>query len=182
MKKILLTSTGLENINIQNKFLSLMTKDPKDIKALFITTAAVEPDAIMVLPKCLNDLLRCGIQNDNITIYDMHKPISLDEINKFDVVYVCGGSTRYLLSRMNEAGFNKVINNYVNNGGIYIGVSAGSVATSGKYEQNIGFINNVLDVHCEEGTLNGKVTNNDKINLTNNQAIIINDDEIRIFE
>ena len=53
MKKILLTSAGFENKNIQNKFMELVEKEPKKIKALFITTAAIEPDSIMLLPKCL---------------------------------------------------------------------------------------------------------------------------------
>lgn len=182
MKKILLTSAGFENINIQNKFLELINKDPKDIKALFITTAAIEPDAILMLPKCLNDLLNCGISKDNIVVYDMHKLISFNEIKKYDVVYVCGGSTRYLLSRMNEVGFNKVIRDYVNNGGFYIGVSAGSVAASGKYENNLNFINNVLNVHCEVGDPVGDIKKDGDINLANSQAILITNNECRIIE
>lgn len=182
MRKILLTSAGFENINIQNKFIELIEKDPKDIKALFITTAAIEPDAILMLPKCLNDLLNCGIPKDNIVVYDMHKLIDSDELKKYDVVYVCGGSTRYLLNRMNEVGFNMVINNYVNNGGFYIGVSAGSVAASGKYENSLDFIKNVLDVHYEVGSLVGDIKNDGDINLTNSQAILITDNERRIIE
>lgn len=181
MKKILLTSAGFENINIQNKFLELVKKDPKNIKALFITTAAIEPDAILMLPKCLNDLLNCGIPKDNIVVYDMHKLISLDEIKKYDVVYVCGGSTRYLLNRMNEIGFNKVISDYIDAGGFYIGVSAGSVAASGKYENSLNFIKNVLDVHCDVGSTAGSIKNTDDINLTNSQAILITDDECKIL-
>lgn len=182
MKKILLTSAGFENINIRNKFIELINKDPKDIKALFITTAAIEPDAILMLPKCLNDLLNCGIPKDSITVYDMHKLIDFDEIKKYDVVYVCGGNTRYLLNRMNEVGFNKVINNYVDNGGCYIGVSAGSIAASGKYENSLDFIKNVLDVHCEIGDPAGTIKKASIINLTNSQAILITDDEFRVIE
>ena len=182
MKNILLTSAGFENIIIQNKFLELIKKDPKDIKTLFIITAAIEPDAIRMLPKCLDDLLNCGILENNITVYNMHELINSDDIKKYDAVYVCGGSTQYLLNRMNENGFNKVLNDYVNNGGFYIGVSAGSVAASGKYENNLLFINNVLNVHCDVGSQNGVINNNEVINLTNNQAILITDDECKIIE
>lgn len=182
MKKILLTSAGFENINIQNKFLELIKKDPKDIKTLFIITAAIEPDAIMMLPKCLDDLLNCGILESNITVYNMHESISLKDINKYDAIYVCGGSTRYLIDRMNENGFNKVLNNYVNNGGFYIGVSAGSVAASGKYKNNLNFIKNILDVHCEAGSPVGNIDNENDINLTNAQAVLITDSECTIIE
>ena len=34
---------------------------PADTKALFIPTAAIDAEAIEVLPKCMNDLLKCGI-------------------------------------------------------------------------------------------------------------------------
>lgn len=56
MKKIILISAGFENKKIANKFMGLVGKESEKIKVLFITTAAIESDAIMVLPKCLNDL------------------------------------------------------------------------------------------------------------------------------
>lgn len=83
---------------------------------------------------------------------------------------------------MNEINFKETINKYLNNGGIYVGVSAGSVCAGGKYENNLGFIKNVLDVHCDVGTNNGKIEDNDKICLTNNQAIFIDDNGMEIFE
>jgi len=182
MKKILLTSAGFENINIQNKFLELIKKDPKDIKALFIITAAIEPDAIRMLPKCLDDLLNCGILENNITVYNMHELINSDDIKKYDAIYVCGGSTQYLLNRMNENGFNKVLNDYVNNGGFYIGVSAGSVAASGKHKNNLHFINNVLNVHCDVDNPDGIINGDNEISLTNAQAVLITDSECTIIE
>ena len=41
MKKILLTSAGLENKVVDNKFMELIGKKAKEIRVLFITTAAV---------------------------------------------------------------------------------------------------------------------------------------------
>lgn len=182
MKKILLTSAGFENKNIQNKFMELVGKEPAKINALFITTAAIEPDAIMVLPKCLKDLLNCGIPKENITIYDMHKKIEINELQKYDAIYVCGGKTSYLVERMNEVNFKKVVEEYLANGGIYIGVSAGSVAASGNYADGLNFIKNKLEVHCEKGNTNGKITSEDTICLTNNQAILITEKETSIIE
>ena len=71
--------------------------------------------------------------------------------------YMCVGSTKHLVSRMAEVDFKKIVDKYIDNGGIYIGVSAGSVCTSGKYENGLGFIKNVLDVHCELGSPNGDI-------------------------
>lgn len=182
MKKILLTSTGFDNDNIKNKFLELLEKDVKNVKVLFIITAANDPDAVRILSGCLDDLTNCGILDENITVYDMHELLTQDEINKYDAIYVCGGSTKYLVDRISELNFKPIVDKYLENGGIYIGVSAGSVATSEKYKNGLSFIENVLDVHCETGTQNGKIDTNDNIYLTDNQAIFIDDNESTIFE
>lgn len=182
MKKILLTSTGFENDNIKNKFLELLNCDVAKAKVLFIITAANDPDAVRILSKCLDDLTNCDIPNENITIYDMHELLAQKEINKYDAIYVCGGSTKYLVDRIAEINFKAVMDSYIENGGIYIGVSAGSVAASGKYKNGLGFIENILDVHCENGTKNGIINTNDDIYLTDNQAIFIDDNERIIFE
>ena len=182
MKKILLTSTGFENKNIENKFLELLNKKAENAKVLFIITAAIDPDAIRMLSGCLDDLTSSGIKDENITIYDLHKLLSEEELNEFDAIYVCGGSTKHLVSRMEEIDFKKSVNKYIDNGGIYVGVSAGSVCASGKYDNGLDFIKNVLDVHCDIGTNNGKIETNEKIFLTNNQAIFIDDNNMTIFE
>ena len=182
MKKILLTSTGFDNENIMNKFIDLLNVDVKDAKVLFIITAANDPDAVRILSGCLDDLTKCGILDNNITVYDMHKLISQEEINKYDAIYVCGGSTKYLVDRISELNIKPVIDKYIESGGIYIGVSAGSVCASGKYKDGLVFIENVLDVHCDNGTPNGVINSSDNIYLTDNQAIYINDDEKIIFE
>lgn len=182
MKKILLTSTGFDNDNIMNKFIDLLNVDTKDAKVLFIITAANDPDAVRILSGCLDDLTKCGITDNNITVYDMHKLISEKEINKYDAIYVCGGSTKYLVDRIKELNIKPVIDKYIENGGIYIGVSAGSVCASGKYKDGLGFIENILDVHCDKGTPNGVINSNNDIYLTNNQAIFIDENEKIIFE
>lgn len=182
MKKILLTSTGFDNENIMNKFIELLNVDVKDAKILFIITAANDPDAVRILSGCLDDLTKCGILDNNITVYDMHKLISQQEINKYDAIYVCGGSTKYLVDRIKELNIKPVIDKYIENGGIYIGVSAGSVCASGKYKDGLEFIENKLDVHCDKGTTNGVINFNDDIYLTDNQALFIDEIDKIIFE
>ena len=182
MKKILLTSTGFDNENIKNKFIELLNTNIENAKVLFIITAANDPDAVRILSGCLDDLTKCGITDKNIKVYDMHKPISQEEINQYNAIYVCGGSTKYLVERMDEIKFKTTIDEYISQGGVYVGVSAGSVCASGKYENGLGFIENRLDVHCDKGTNNGIITSNDDLYLTNNQAIYISDSEKIIFE
>lgn len=182
MKKILLTSTGFDNKNIEKKFLELLDKNVEEAKVLFIITAAIDPDAVRILSGCLDDLTNCGIKDENIKVYDMHKSMTIEELNAFDAIYVCGGSTKHLVARMEEINFRSVVNEYINNGGIYIGVSAGSVCASGKYPNGLGFIKNVLDVHCDVGSELGKIDNDNEINLDDNQAIFIDEDGAVIFQ
>ena len=182
MKKILLTSTGLSNVHIKDKFLELLDVKIEDTKVLFIITAANNPDAIRMLPACLSDLTDLGILDQNITVYNMHELISHDEIYNYDVVYVCGGETAYLVKRINEVNFKEVIDRFVDNGGIYLGVSAGSVAAGTTYEGGLRLIDNKIKVHTDEGSSNGIITNDKEINLTNNQAIYISENDKVIFE
>ena len=175
---ILLTSTGFDNINIKNKFLSMLNKDINVVKVLFIITAANDPDSVRILSGCLDDLTSCNIKDSNITIYDMHEYLSKEEIIKYDAIYVCGGSTKKLMSRIVELNMVDTFNYYVNNNGIYIGVSAGSIVA----HNPLNFISNNLDVHCENGSNNGIITTNEDIYLTDNQAILITDNEKIIFE
>lgn len=182
MRKILLTSAGFENENVKNKFLELLNKDVSKVKILFIITAANNPGAVRYLSKCLDDLTNCNIPEENITVYDMHKLITIEEINKYDAIYVCGGNTKYLVERISELSFKSIIDNYIENGGIYVGVSAGSIAASGEYSNGLCFIDNVLNVHCENGTKNGKINNTENICLTDKQAIFIDGKENIIFE
>jgi dipeptidase E len=50
-----------------------------------------------------------------------------EELRDFDVIYVNGGNTYYLLYWTKKSGFDFVLRKFVTNGGLYVGVSAGSI-------------------------------------------------------
>lgn len=91
--RVMLTSCGLETERLKACFLSLLGKAPEHAKALFIPTAAIDADAISVLPKCMNDLLRCGIPKENIRVFDLHREMPTDELKK-TIFYICAEVTR----------------------------------------------------------------------------------------
>lgn len=184
MKKIMLTSTGFTNRNIEKKFLDLMKLPSDKIKAIFIPTAAITEDAKVFVPLCKEDLLIAGVLQSNIVTYDLDRIIGCDEICNFNVIYVCGGTTEYLLDRMNVVKFSVPLKKFLDNGGVYVGVSAGSVALAQNLPENLGYINCTLKVHQEEGTECGCIDTRDcpTIKLTDNQAIIIEDNSIIIME
>ena len=147
---LLLTSCGLETETIRQAFLQMLRKPAAQAKALFVPTAANSPDAVEVLPKCLGDLLRCGIPREHIQVYDLHDPLEPDWMQRIDVVYLCGGSPSYLLRRINEGPFREELLAFLRNGGAVIGVSAGSVVFAGQMERSLGLLPCPLHVHCSE--------------------------------
>lgn len=175
--RVLLTSAGLETEEIKECFLDLAGKDMSLVKALFIPTAAIDPDAIEVLPKCMHDLLKCGILKENIVVYDLHAGMEFAQLRQYDVVYLCGGNTHYLLERINATMFYESLHAYINNNGLVIGVSAGSLIFCNNLENNLGLIDTKLDVHCVAGERRGKLTYpfKNNVRLTNTCAIVIRD-------
>ena len=173
--RVLLTSAGLETEEIKEYFVMMLGKDVSDVKALFIPTAAIDAGAIKVLPKCMNDLLKCGIQAKNIKVFDLHTGMGITELKGYDLVYLCGGNTAYLLERVNATGFNVTLVEYIKQNGMVIGVSAGSLIFSNNLVGNLGFIETRLDVHCLDGEVKGKVEYplKDNIRLTNTCALVI---------
>lgn len=121
------------------------------------------------------DLLKCGIQNENIKVFDLHTGMESAELQKYDVVYLCGGDTAYLIERVNATGFHTTLMEYIHLNGMVIGVSAGSLLFANNLPGNLGLINTRLEVHCPDGETRGKVEYPIKKNmrLTNTSALVI---------
>ena len=173
--RVMLTSCGLETEQIKKHFLKMLGKEPADAKALFIPTAAIDADAIEVLPKCMNDLLKCGIPKGNIRVFDLHQNIPVDELKAYDVVYLTGGRTSYLLERINDTGFRDTLLTYIRDGGFVIGVSAGSMIFANNLPGNLELLDTKLDVHCEASSYTGSVSFPliSNMKLSNTAAILI---------
>ncbi len=173
--RVLLTSTGLETPEIQEYLIEMIGQDMASKRALFIPTAAIDADAIAVLPKCMNDLLRCGIPQENITVFDLHCGVDAAALQQFDLVYLCGGRTQYLLDRINNTGFRTALLEYIRNDGVVVGVSAGSIIFADNLPNSLHLIDCKLDVHCVQGDPLGKVTFpiKKKMRLTNSRALAL---------
>lgn len=183
---VLLTSCGLETEIIEKKFMEMLPKNPAEIKAMFIPTAANYPDAIEVLPKCLEDLLKIGIKRENITVNDLHYATEGNLRESVDVIYLCGGSPAYLLQRINENGFRNDLLEFIEAGGVVLGVSAGSIVFADNLPDNLGLLKCPLDVHCSIETREkaGSYSwdRKERIRLGDLQAIVFEQDDIIIFE
>lgn len=183
---VLLTSCGLETNVIEQAFQKMLNKEPSQIKAMFIPTAAISPDAIGVLPKCLNDLLKCGIVRENIVVYDLHDDMDTDLSQTYDVIYLCGGDPYYLLKRVRERGFDKKLKSFIEHGGVVVGVSAGSMIFADDMPDNLGLLQCALDVHCGKDICEKagqySLSRMERIRLGNEQAIMFEKDHLVIIE
>lgn len=176
MKRLLLTSAGFENPEFAELFLNEVGIPANQVKVLFIPTAAINDDAKKVLPKCYEDLTNCGVLPENITVYDLDRTLTVEEISEQHAIYVCGGSTEYLLERMNAINFSNMLEIAFEHNLIYIGVSAGSIVCGKNLPQNLCYFNKMIGVHCEEGRYG-----EDFVHLTNQQAIWIHGEDTLIL-
>jgi len=124
--KLLLTSNGFENKEIGLTFKQLFDKDINLVKILFIPIASRTEEELYYIKESKNELLNLGVLSNNIFEYNPEKS-DISNFSNLDCIYICGGNTYYLLDVLKKTGFNKKIIELVNNGVIYVGVSAGTI-------------------------------------------------------
>ena len=126
MNNIVLTSCGFRDEELKNKFYKIIPKEELiNKKVLYITTAVDgeknnNKDWVI---KEYNTILDLGIKEGNITEYKIGNDINIDD---YDIIYMMGGNTIYLLDMVRKYNFGEVIKEFINKGKIYIGSSAGS--------------------------------------------------------
>lgn len=97
-------------------------------KALFIRTAAeAEEGAKWWLDKDRKALIDAGLEVKDYTLTDKSKEEVQKALRMIDVVCVGGGNTFYLLEKMRACAFEELIIEFMTDGKVYIGSSAGSI-------------------------------------------------------
>jgi dipeptidase E len=121
MQKILLLSSGLAAIK------DFVGKDPASLRILFVPTAGNTYDNVWWIDKDRAVLKDYGFQITELDI--AHK--TTEELSKaltgIDIVYISGGNTFYLLEQLRTTGFDTLVIDFINNGGMYAGASAGAI-------------------------------------------------------
>ncbi len=202
MTKLLLTSTGLANQNIKNQFLQIIDEPVSQIKIIFVPTAARSEEELKYVNESKKELLDLGIFKNNIKTLNLDNPVSFQEVKDFDVIYVCGGNTFYLLKKVRETSFDKVIIEFAKTDKLYLGVSAGSILVcpnidiASPFDENDVNLTdltglNLTDVivsphYCEEEKQIiedfKKKSQYKVVPLTDNQALLVIDGETKIIE
>ena len=130
--KLILTSSGFD---IEDEIIKLLPKPPNQLKLAYIITASnPEPDKGYV-QKDRDIMLRLGFLVKDIDIEGKNEKELWEILKNFDIICVQGGNTFYLLKHIKLSGFDKVVKKLINQGKIYIGISAGSYIACPTIEQ-----------------------------------------------
>lgn len=192
--KLLLTSTGLENQKIRDFFVSQFDT-LEDKRACLIFSIREESDW-QWLEHYDKELGKIGLQYNRVNLSEEKNFTSLRE---YDIYYVCGGNTFYILDRMRKTGMDRVLVDVINNGKFYIGVSAGSIIAGSDIEvagiddpndiklkdlTGFGLIPYIISPHYTEeekadiDAFKEKRKSEQVIAITDDEAIFIEDDKM----
>src|SRR3989344_4510325 len=142
MKKLFLTS------NFLGALPDFLEKSPKDYKLIYITTASNTYENPTWLDRDREALRHLGFNFSELDISGKTKK-ELEEIVKgIDIIFVAGGNTFYLLEKVKESGFDKIIPNLISNGVVYIGGSAGA-CLAGPDIEPIALIDHPEEAHLK---------------------------------
>ena len=179
MKRLFLTSAGLQP-EVTEDFLKFLNKEPKDARLCFIATASNLKESKPYVKEDMDRLEEIGF-----------KVTELDIENESEAS----------LDRKLE-GFDKALNKFLDRGGIYIGVSAGSMIAGLNIESavwkhhdvnmvglkdltGLKLVPFVISAHIDESNINiirkaAEKTGYPIIALSDKQAVLVEDDKQRI--
>lgn len=199
--KLFLASSGLEYIK---KFVG---HEPKNVRMLFIPTAGNLDEDVWWIDKDRDVLNKMGFQITELDIEDATKDDMQTKLASTDIVYIAGGNTFHLLKQLRVTGFDKLLDDYVRNGGLYAGASAGALiagpdigvissidepekVTGLKSTRGMGWVEFVPIPHYD---MKARTQSIDKIKakyidkiemvlLTDDQALLVENDEWKVIE
>lgn len=202
-RHLFLTSSGLSD-EMKKMFFGMIQKSPEEMRVLYIPTAGYETDGAREgFAVCLDELAKMGIRYDNIFIYNLElllskeykrtysahignpamvsRLLTMEELGAFDAVFVSGGSCTVLCREMVRTGFDEVLKRAIDDGLVYVGVSAGSMYAAGNLEDSMHIIDNPITPHWSGEMATEIGSSSAEICLSDGQAVYIEKDEIKLI-
>ena len=123
---ILLTSQGFYSERTKPILKSMIAdkEEGGEIRAALITTASDQREHCPYNIKDRETLLDMGCSQ--VDFIDLETRANFDS-SSYSLIYVCGGNTFRLLQGMRKSSFRESLEKFLDDGGIYVGVSAGSL-------------------------------------------------------
>lgn len=139
MKKIFLASSFKD---VTKQFQAFMEKDLTGKTVTFIPTASLPEKQTFFVDAAKKSFAALGMVIDELEISQAPLAEIRQKLEANDIIYVTGGNTFFLLQELQKSGADKLIQQQVADGKIYIGESAGAVVAS----PNIEYIKAMDDV------------------------------------
>jgi len=124
-RKLFLTSAGLPK-ETKDIFLNFLRKTPGRTNVAFIPAASDPEENKSYVERDKKTLQDIGFKIKEIDLKNENKKSLLNKMSECDIIFIEGGNTYYLLDQIRKSGFDKIIGQLLNEGKIYVGVSAGS--------------------------------------------------------
>lgn len=199
--KLFLTSAGLINKEVADKFISQLSKPVEENRVLIIAYAQTEKEKYYV-NESKKEIVNLGFKH--VEVVNIGANVDIDSLGNFDVIYVCGGNTFSILNKLREAGLDEFIVNQIENGSIYVGVSAGSILAgpdieiagwgddgdeneiglqdlSGLDVTNVSIYPHFVEDERDEIERYKKQSEHEVIEISDNQAVYINGSDYEIL-
>lgn len=125
-RKLFLASAGLPP-ETAPYFAELLDRDPQDLKLAMIPTAGYPEIDPILLNEAKEGLGKSGFQIEVIDLKVEDPKVIKSKLEQVDIINVGGGNTFFLLYWVRKCGLDKYLGGILDQGKIYIGVSAGSI-------------------------------------------------------
>ena len=96
-----------------------------------------------------------------------------EELKGFDAVFVGGGDSTVLCREMVRTEFDRVLKRAINDGLVYVGISAGSMYAAGNLDDGLHIIPNPIIPHWKGDKLLSLPAGSKEIHLADGQAVYI---------
>jgi len=120
---IFLTSQASE---VMGRVAKMLPKEPRELKLAFIPTAGDPWDDKPWMDADRKMLVDLGFKIEDFDLKNKTEDETRKTLADFDILFVAGGNTFYLLDEAKKSGFDRVAREMVKAGTVYIGSSAGS--------------------------------------------------------
>ncbi|MBQ8303911.1 MAG: Type 1 glutamine amidotransferase-like domain-containing protein [Clostridia bacterium] len=161
--KLILSSCDFKNEKSKKFILNNIPKPLNEIKVLFMPDDCASKKEILS-NKFYDRLVSYGFKRENITVLNYYDADSFKNLD-IDMLYLSGGNTFSVLHRIRKHGFQTAMIDYIKNGVIYVGGSAGAHIVSAnlehvlKYDQNTAQITDFSGLNLFDGILVCHFTN-----------------------
>ncbi len=105
----------------------------------------------------------------------------MEELKEFDAVLVGGGDSAVLCREMVRTGFDCMLEQAINDGLVYVGISAGSMYAAGNLDDGLRIISNPIIPYWNGHKMVNLPKDGDEIKLSDEQAIYIDGDNISLI-